>query len=84
MNIVEGADRVARLVSGFVAKHVETATLRLEEVSGQPGIVAYRDGLPVSVVTLAVADGRVRMIAAVVNPEKLRTMVGPGALAASA
>lgn len=74
-NPVRGAERVARLMAAYLAQHSEGTTLRVEWVSGQPGIVAYRAGTPWVVVTLAVAGGWVTMVNSVVNPEKLRTLV---------
>jgi RNA polymerase sigma-70 factor (ECF subfamily) len=78
-NPVHGAERVARLMAAYLAQNSEGTVLRREQVSGQPGVVAYRDGKPWSVVTLAVAGGRITMINSVANPEKLRTLMEAGA-----
>jgi RNA polymerase sigma-70 factor (ECF subfamily) len=40
-------------------------------INGEPGVVSYLNGKPYSVVTLDIADGRVRAIYIVTNPEKL-------------
>lgn len=64
---VEGAEPVARFFaerSGMVlAEHT---------VNGRPGLVARVDGALVSVMAFEVADGRIRRIWAVLNPDKLR------------
>jgi RNA polymerase sigma-70 factor (ECF subfamily) len=44
----------------------------LEEVNGQPAIVASRGGQPYGVVLLEVHAGQVQRLYSVVNPEKLR------------
>jgi RNA polymerase sigma-70 factor (ECF subfamily) len=79
-NPVHGAELVARLMAAFLAKNSEGTMLRLERVSGQPAVVASRDLVPWAVVTLAVAGGRITMVDSVVNPEKLRTLMGAGGL----
>ena len=47
-------------------------TLLERTVNGQPGLVAQRDGVTVTVFAFDVADGRITRIWAVRNPEKLR------------
>jgi hypothetical protein len=47
-------------------------TILERTVNGQPGLVAQRDGVVVKVMAFDVADGRIRHIWAVRNPEKLR------------
>ena len=45
---------------------------RTVEINGEPGIVSYVDGRPHSVFTIEVnAEGRIRAIYIVTNPEKL-------------
>jgi RNA polymerase sigma-70 factor, ECF subfamily len=52
-------------------------TLRRAEVNGEPGLVVVdRDGRLVSVITIDVAEGRVRAVNSVFNPDKLRHL-GP-------
>ena len=57
---------------------MEQATYELAEMNGQLGIVARVGGAPYSVVSLDIADGQIAAIAIVVNPEKLRGVVGRG------
>ncbi|MBT2207062.1 RNA polymerase sigma factor SigJ [Actinomadura sp. NEAU-AAG7] len=67
----EGAERLA---GGIVDLADRLADLRLLErtVNGQPGLVAEKDGVVVTVFAFEIADDRIRRIWAVRNPEKLR------------
>ncbi|MET8546440.1 nuclear transport factor 2 family protein, partial [Kitasatospora sp. NPDC004799] len=69
-----GADRVARLVAGLVAKWFtpDVATGRAV-VNGEPGLVWYRrtTGEVGGVLAFTVAGGRITEAYVVVNPEKL-------------
>jgi RNA polymerase sigma-70 factor (ECF subfamily) len=73
-----GRQRVTRLlVSLFRRGRAVGASIRLAWVNGQPGAVLYdAEDRVVSVIELAVADGVVQAIRAVVNPDKLGH-VGP-------
>jgi RNA polymerase sigma-70 factor (ECF subfamily) len=72
LNLVYGPDNVARAVLGGLKKLVpKNLVRRMAEINGEPGVVSYVDGRPYSVFTLDVADGRVRHIYIVTNPEKL-------------
>jgi RNA polymerase sigma-70 factor (ECF subfamily) len=52
----------------------------MAEINGEPGVVGYVNGRPFSVLTLEIADGFVRNIYIVTNPEKLarRPELPPG------
>ncbi|MEN3615210.1 RNA polymerase sigma factor SigJ [Plantactinospora sp. ZYX-F-223] len=69
---VEGAEQVARF---FVGRPAVAASVTLQEctVNGQPGLVAQRDGVTVSVMAFDVTDDRINHIWAVLNPDKLRS-----------
>ncbi|MFF2076496.1 RNA polymerase sigma factor SigJ [Kitasatospora sp. NPDC058162] len=76
---VRGADKVARLVAGLVAKwFTPDAAMDLAAVNGEPGLVWYErsTGSVAGVLAFAVADGRITEAFVVVNPEKL-TRIGP-------
>jgi RNA polymerase sigma-70 factor (ECF subfamily) len=68
---LHGASNVARFVLGIIKKVENEATYRFAMVNNQPAFIAVIDGKPYSVLTLDIADGRVRSIAIVVNPDKL-------------
>ncbi|MGH3248375.1 MAG: RNA polymerase sigma factor SigJ [Trebonia sp.] len=68
-----GRQRVLRLLGGLFRRgRFLGASLRLAWVNGQPGAVTYdAEGRVVNVFALEIADGTVRAIRSVVNPDKL-------------
>ena len=44
------------------------------QINGQPGFVVYASGQPLTTLIFHVRDGRIRMIYAVGNPDKLRNL----------
>jgi RNA polymerase sigma-70 factor (ECF subfamily) len=46
-------------------------TRRIAVINSEPGVVAYLDGRPYAVLTIDVADDRIKSIYIVSNPEKL-------------
>jgi RNA polymerase sigma-70 factor, ECF subfamily len=71
-NLVCGSDNVARAVLGGLKKLVpQNLVSRMAEINGEPGVVGYVNGRPFSVLTLDIADGFIRNIYIVTNPEKL-------------
>ncbi len=75
LNPIEGPDRVARFLVGVTKKFREVyGTVRFAEINGQPGAITYVDGEPASVVTFEIAEGLIRNVFIVRNPDKLRTM----------
>jgi RNA polymerase sigma factor (sigma-70 family) len=73
-----GRERVLRLLGGLFRRgRFLGAFLRPAWVNGQPGAVTYdAEGRVVNVFALDIADGLVRAIRSVVNPDKLRH-IGP-------
>jgi RNA polymerase sigma-70 factor (ECF subfamily) len=71
---VSGADNVGRFLHGLITRQMggPDVTAEVTTVNGAPGVVARSAGSVIAVLTLAVADGRVKEIAIVRNPEKLR------------
>jgi RNA polymerase sigma-70 factor, ECF subfamily len=65
---------VTRLLLGFARAGDELRMrVRLADVNGQPGAVAFTpDGAPSSVMALDIAGGTVIAIRSIVNPDKLR------------
>jgi len=69
---VYGANNVARFLTGILRSIPPGFALRQTRVNGRPGLVGYfGDGSPQSVVSIEVAEGSIRAIRLVVNPEKL-------------
>ncbi|MGC5015446.1 RNA polymerase sigma factor SigJ [Streptosporangium sp. DT93] len=68
---IEGGEQIARHALAIAAM-APGMTILERTVSGQPGLVAQRDGVTVAVMAFEVADGRITHIWSVRNPEKLR------------
>ncbi len=78
MRPVLGRDRVARLLLGMFAK-IKATGIRLQrvEVNAQPGAMFLDpQGGIISVLSLEIADGVIRCVRSVVNPDKLHHL-GP-------
>ncbi len=71
---IHGPERVARFLRGVLRTVPPGFSARPVRINGGPGVVGYVDGHPTSVVALDVADGRLRGVRIVVNPEKLQTI----------
>jgi RNA polymerase sigma-70 factor, ECF subfamily len=73
-----GADNVARVLAAIFTPFVRIGgVVEPHEVNGQPGaIFRDRDGKVVNTLALDILDGRIQMIRAVINPDKLGH-VGP-------
>lgn len=69
---IRGPDKVARGLLGGMRWLPSNARVRVDEVNGQPAIVAYVDHRPYGTVILEIEADRIRRIYAVVNPDKLR------------
>jgi RNA polymerase sigma-70 factor, ECF subfamily len=71
-NLIHGADNVARGIMGGLKKLVPPNLVRrIMEINGTSALVCYHNGQPHSVVTLDAAEGQIRGIYVVTNPEKL-------------
>lgn len=70
---INGAPEVAAAWMQLAARALNDHVLLECTVNGRPGLVSRRDGVTVTVFGFDVADGRVRRIWVVRNPEKLRT-----------
>jgi len=74
-NPIYGVDKVARFFLGVMREVSPGFVFRWLPVNGRPGLVTYfPDGRPQGVATLEVADGGIRAIRLVVNPEKLENV----------
>jgi RNA polymerase sigma-70 factor (ECF subfamily) len=73
LNVIEGADHVARFLVGAARKGwPDRATLRVVPVNGLPGLLLEGPDGVIQTVAFEVDDDRVRTVYAVRNPEKLR------------
>jgi RNA polymerase sigma-70 factor (TIGR02957 family) len=73
---ITGADKVGRFLAAVVPQGAEI-DMRWTVANGQPSVLMYVDGELDSWGSLVVADGRVREIYLVRNPEKLRHLGEP-------
>lgn len=71
---IHGPERVARFLLGVLRMVPPGFSARPARINGGPGVIGYVNGHPMSVVALDVADGRLRGVRVVVNPEKLRAI----------
>ncbi|HZM81608.1 MAG TPA: RNA polymerase sigma factor SigJ [Candidatus Limnocylindrales bacterium] len=67
---IVGSEQIARYAID-IAGWIPDMRILERTVNGQPGLVAQRDGVTVTVMAFDIADGRIRRIWAVRNPEKL-------------
>lgn len=74
LNPIHGSDKVARFFLGVLRKAPPTLAVQPALINGQPGIISYADGNPLNVLTLDVADGRIKAVRIVANPEKLQSV----------
>ena len=74
---IEGGAQIARAWVE-IARQPAPLTLVERTVNGQPGLVALRDGVIVTVFAFDVAGDRIKRIWAIRNPEKLRPWTGQG------
>ena len=72
---VHGPDNVVRFLAAILQKTPPDFTVRRTGINGKPGFVSYLgDGSPQSVVTIDVAEGSIKAIRLLVNPEKLASV----------
>nr|WP_314538947.1 RNA polymerase sigma-70 factor [uncultured Massilia sp.] len=71
---VVGADRIARLVIGIERKWSINVRRDIVEVNGEPGILTWLDGVPDSITSFLVEDGRIGAVYVVRNPDKLTAL----------
>jgi RNA polymerase sigma-70 factor, ECF subfamily len=69
---VTGADNVARLLLGILAKAAPGVAIEPREVNGQAGFAVVDGGQVTGVVALGTSGERIRNIWIMLNPEKLR------------
>ena len=79
-NRITGPDRVARFLLGVRRKFGRERTVRLGRVNGQPALLTFELGRLREATTIEVDGGRIRAFYSVLNPDKLRRVVG-GAIA---
>ncbi|MCO5969078.1 RNA polymerase sigma factor SigJ [Actinoallomurus soli] len=71
---IEGGEQIAHACA-TIASRATGLTLVERTVNGQPGLVAQQNGVIVTVYAFEVAEGRIKHIWAVRNPDKLRPWI---------
>ncbi|MFJ2744588.1 RNA polymerase sigma-70 factor [Streptomyces sp. NPDC087440] len=74
LRVVESADKVARFLLGVAKKVVPGTEFRFVELNGGPAMVTAVDGEVDSVFQLDVADGLIRTVYIMRNPDKLSAL----------
>lgn len=75
--ILESADHVGRFVIGTAGKGLADASIHFLEINGGFALLVLDDGKPDAVIQLDVADGRIRHVYIIRNPDKVRSLVPP-------
>lgn len=69
---LRGATSVAKGALGFARRLApDGVTLRRTTINGQPGVIAYVSGQPVSALIFHIRNGRIQTLYTIANPEKL-------------
>jgi RNA polymerase sigma-70 factor, ECF subfamily len=74
-----GADKVARFLVGVATQPVPDQRIDVVDVNGAPSVVVSSGGVPVAVFMVESAAGRIAMVRALANPDKLVGLAGPHA-----
>jgi RNA polymerase sigma-70 factor (ECF subfamily) len=74
INVITGADRVARFCIGVMKKQPAGAGFELMDVNGWPSIVAFVDGVVINVTQLETDGALVFAVNSVANPDKLAAL----------
>ncbi|WP_369037435.1 MULTISPECIES: RNA polymerase sigma-70 factor [Streptomyces] len=75
--ILESADHVGRFVIGTAGKGLAEASIRFLEINGGFALLVLDGGKPDAVIQMDVADGRIRHVYIIRNPDKVRSLVPP-------
>jgi RNA polymerase sigma-70 factor, ECF subfamily len=74
LRVVQGRDRICRLLLGVRKKIEGKIEDRLMRINGEAGIVSYVDGVPRALFVMETSDTEVVAVFRVLNPEKLRSI----------
>ena len=70
-NPIHSPDKVARFLLGIINRTPERYTVRFTSLNGQPGMIAYLEGHPLTTLALDIYNGKLQNIYLVANPDKL-------------
>lgn len=80
LQVIEGADKVARLYAGLSRKVDPTVRYEIREVNGWPALIMLREQAVVGVVSLETDGRKVFSLSSCMNPGKLSAMSRTGGL----
>jgi RNA polymerase sigma-70 factor (ECF subfamily) len=75
-NVVRGAERLTRLFLGVARKLQGKITRSVLPINGEPGLVTFVDGRPVSALSFVTDGARIHALYNVLNPDKLKDIEG--------
>jgi RNA polymerase sigma-70 factor, ECF subfamily len=71
-NVIRGAERLTRLFLGVARKLKGNVTRTFLPINGEPGLVTFVDGRPVSALSFVTDGVRIHALYNVLNPDKLK------------
>ena len=74
LNVIHGADKVARFMLGLIKQMTPEMRIQVSEVNGQRAVLLFNNGQLFSAMTLDCTPDQIREIDIVVNPDKLQTL----------
>ncbi|MGW3012417.1 RNA polymerase sigma-70 factor [Streptomyces sp. NPDC001219] len=74
LRVIESADKVGRFLFGITRTVPPGLEFTVLELNGGIALLAHQDGVPDSVLQLAVVDGKIQTVYIVRNPEKLESL----------
>ncbi|NBI29297.1 RNA polymerase sigma-70 factor [Chengkuizengella marina] len=75
LNPIISRSRVLSFLFGISKKATQHTEIRLANINGQPGFIAYENKIPVNVTTYRFENNKVKEIYTIRNPEKLTNVV---------
>jgi RNA polymerase sigma-70 factor (ECF subfamily) len=72
--VVHGRRRIARLYLLLARKLRDRLTKKVMSINGEPGLVSFLDGNPLSVTSFETSNGKIVAVYTVLNPKKLTSI----------
>jgi RNA polymerase sigma-70 factor (ECF subfamily) len=72
LKVIQGNDRIARLLIGVKRKRAQTEAEKLMLINGDLGIVTYVDERPVAVFWFEIKGRKITRVYRILNPDKLK------------
>ncbi|NDI34914.1 RNA polymerase sigma-70 factor [Chengkuizengella sediminis] len=75
INPIKSRSRVLSFLLGISKKATQKTEIKLTNINGQPGFIAYENKIPVNVTTYRIENNKIKEIYTVRNPDKLANIV---------